>query len=844
LAHGRLAKQCLTWGDSGCIPAGEGRSVLVPRLFTLYYSEEESSTRGHDRYCVSKLTMRRFFYLCCFFVCLGVFSTTTGYAQIEVNLESPAADQGVSGIGAVAGWAFSSVPGEQVTVQLSIDGVTSTTIPCCSDRNDVALRFPGNSQARRSGFALLFNFNLLSEGAHMIKITVQDSKGNEQTQTHAITVAKPGGFEFLSDFTLSGSKASLSDDKQEVIVEGAEVQDKATEKTQKVNIQLAWQENAQRIGIVQATNVGNPSGGNNGGGSGGSSCTDTNSCVLPTGIQLTVENPSGGSTGATTETLGGISVVSGWTFSPTEGAEINSIRLRVDSGLITDIPCCSERQDVKAGFAGQPDWLLNQAEQSGFGTLLNFSLLSTGVHTLTVEVQDSTGATNKADRSVEIVKLADAEFLDQFDLSEATPSVEGETLVLENVTVHDKTKASGQTEKITATYVWQPDCQCFIPQKGCGNGSIESGEECDVDALDGETCTSLGFSGGTLSCRPRCGPDDKNCVLPCVFALQNCTGNQFIYVANTTGNSVSVVNPATDTDQNPIVATIKHDIGGQPRGIAASPDGSRVYVSNFQNNTLSMIDTATNTVTDTIPVGTGPVGVAVALDGTKVYVVNSGNDSVSVVNTATNTVQTTISVGREPLEIALTPDGKQAYVTNHNENDNSVSVLNLGTNTVLTTVLVGKGPNGVAVSPDNTMVYVVNYGTDNENGNSVTALDRASNTVTGTVQVGLQPAKVAFSPDSTKAYVSNSVSNSISVIDTASLTIVDTITVGGGGPAEQPDGLVVGTGGARLYVAIFGRGFGSELLEISTTTNTVLESIRVGNGPFAVATVPVAKPSS
>jgi hypothetical protein len=47
-----------------------------------------------------------------------------------------------------------------------------------------------------------------------------------------------------------------------------------------------------------------------------------------------------------------------------------------------------------------------------------------------------------------------------------------------------------------------------------------------------------------------------------------------------------------------------------------------------------------------------------------------------------------------------------------------------------------------------------------------------------------------------------------------------------------------------LYVAIFGRGFGSELLEISTATGTVLESIRVGNGPFAVTTVPVAKPSS
>jgi YVTN family beta-propeller protein len=773
--------------------------------------------------------MRRFFYSCCFFVFWGLSCTETGHAQIQANLESPAVNQGVSGISAISGWAFSSVPGARVTIQLSIDGTASGTIPCCSQRNDVNQQIP-------SGFALLFNFNLLSEGAHTIAIEVQDDKESPAQITHAITVAKPGGFEVLSDLTLSDAKVSLSADKQEIIIESAEAQDKATEATQKVNLQLAWQENTQGIGIVEAENVGKPSGGNSNGGGSGETCADTNTCVPPTSIQLTLENPSGNTISSATQTVSGISVVSGWTFSPTLGAAIDSIQLRIDSGFVGEIPCCSDRQDVKAAFVGQSKELQQQALQSGFGSLLNFNLLDSGLHTLSVEVQDSTGATSKAESSIQTVKLADSEFLDQFDLSDAKVSLDGEALLLEDINVRDK--ASQQTEQITASYLWEPNCQCFVAQEGCGNGTIETGEECDVNALDGQSCTSLGFSGGSLSCRPRCGSDDKNCFLPCSFELKNCTGSHFLYVTNGTSNTVSVINPATDIDENPIVATIK--VGQGPRGLAASPDGLRVYVCNFDSNTLSVISTATNEVTDTIKVGDGPWAVAVTPDGTKVYVLNARDDSVSVVNAEAKKVQTLIKVGPQSQDIALAPDGKQGYVTNHG--GNSVAVLDLNTNKVVDVVLVGKGPDGVAVSPDNTKVYVVNYGTneDENDGNSVTVLDRASNMVTGTVQVQLQPTKVAFSPDSTKAYVANSVSGTITVINTSDLTIADSITVGGD-PPTQPEGLVVAAGGVRLYVVLFGRGFGRDFLEISAGTSTVLQDIRVGDGPFAIAVSPAAK---
>jgi YVTN family beta-propeller protein len=68
------------------------------------------------------------------------------------------------------------------------------------------------------------------------------------------------------------------------------------------------------------------------------------------------------------------------------------------------------------------------------------------------------------------------------------------------------------------------------------------------------------------------------------------------------------------------------------------------YITNKVSETLSVIDTASNTVTATIPVGIEPFGVAVSPDGSKVYVGNTVSDTVSVIATATNTVIATIPV--------------------------------------------------------------------------------------------------------------------------------------------------------------------------------------------------------
>jgi YVTN family beta-propeller protein len=82
--------------------------------------------------------------------------------------------------------------------------------------------------------------------------------------------------------------------------------------------------------------------------------------------------------------------------------------------------------------------------------------------------------------------------------------------------------------------------------------------------------------------------------------------------------------------------------------VAVTPDGSKVYVANFNDNTVSVIATATNMVIGSpIPVGLRPVGVAVTPDGSKVFVANNADNTVSVIATATNTVST-IPAGTGP----------------------------------------------------------------------------------------------------------------------------------------------------------------------------------------------------
>ena len=82
------------------------------------------------------------------------------------------------------------------------------------------------------------------------------------------------------------------------------------------------------------------------------------------------------------------------------------------------------------------------------------------------------------------------------------------------------------------------------------------------------------------------------------------------------------------------LAVLAPTLVGAPPATAMTP--LYAYVTNGMSNNVSVIDTSTNKVVTSVPVGSGPDGIAITPDGSYAYVANSGSNNVSVINTSTN----------------------------------------------------------------------------------------------------------------------------------------------------------------------------------------------------------------
>src|SRR5260370_37674943 len=79
------------------------------------------------------------------------------------------------------------------------------------------------------------------------------------------------------------------------------------------------------------------------------------------------------------------------------------------------------------------------------------------------------------------------------------------------------------------------------------------------------------------------------------------------------------------------------------------------YVSNLSGNSVSVVNTANNTIAATIGVAASPSGLAVTPDGGSVYVANRRANTRSVISTASNSHLTTNRFGPSPIHLALNP---------------------------------------------------------------------------------------------------------------------------------------------------------------------------------------------
>ncbi len=121
--------------------------------------------------------------------------------------------------------------------------------------------------------------------------------------------------------------------------------------------------------------------------------------------------------------------------------------------------------------------------------------------------------------------------------------------------------------------------------------------------------------------------------------------------------------------------------------------------------------------------------------------------------------------------------------------------------------------------------YIANF-----NSSNVSVIDTASNTVVATVAVGTNPQGVSVNPAGTRVYVTNLADSTVSVINTASNTVTATVAVG-----ASPYGVSVNPAGTRAYVT---NASNNSVSVIDTASNTVTATVAVGAGPFGVAVNP------
>jgi YVTN family beta-propeller protein len=162
---------------------------------------------------------------------------------------------------------------------------------------------------------------------------------------------------------------------------------------------------------------------------------------------------------------------------------------------------------------------------------------------------------------------------------------------------------------------------------------------------------------------------------------------------------------------------------GQPPNAQSDPDiaishRDRMYAAEQFSNTVSVIDPADNVLLGVIrlgepsPMNFSPLyrgqvlvhGMTFSPDHRSLVVVSIGSNSVTFIETATNTVKHVTYVGRSPHEAFFTPDGRELWVTIRGED--YISVLDTTSYEEKLRIKVPNGPGMQIFSPDGTYGYV------------------------------------------------------------------------------------------------------------------------------------------
>jgi YVTN family beta-propeller protein len=338
------------------------------------------------------------------------------------------------------------------------------------------------------------------------------------------------------------------------------------------------------------------------------------------------------------------------------------------------------------------------------------------------------------------------------------------------------------------------------------------------------------------------------------LSAQSVPGQNYqIFVSNEKSGDVTVISGSDFK----VVATIP--VGKRPRGIQVNPDGKTVYVAmsgtpiapppklDAQGNPIfqrgkddddddsahadksadgiGLIDVAQKKLTGKLSVGSDPEEFSLSKSGNELYVSNEDVKTASVIDLASGKVTHIIPVGQEPEGVATAPDGKSFYVTC--EAGGEIYAIDAASYKVLGHFTVALRPRSVDFLAGTGIGFI-----PSESVGQLNVIDTVHYKVLQTITLppGSRPVRVRTAPNGQKVYVSNGRAGTVSVLDSHSYALLDTIKVG-----TRPWGLVISPDGKYMYAA---NGPSNDVSVVDLQTDKEITRIQAGQSPWGIVIVP------
>jgi YVTN family beta-propeller protein len=260
-------------------------------------------------------------------------------------------------------------------------------------------------------------------------------------------------------------------------------------------------------------------------------------------------------------------------------------------------------------------------------------------------------------------------------------------------------------------------------------------------------------------------------------------------------------------------------LGNNTAGITADPVLRKVFVTNYNDGTVSSVDVDSMAV-ETFAAGTNPRRLISNAATHRLYMVNdTAPGSMTVIDETTGQILSTIALGDRPRVIAS--DFQKAEVYAINQDSNSLSIVDATGNTVAATIPLGVTPTGLDVNTLLGRIYVVS-----SSDGSVTIIDQASRAIIKKLSVGSTPSDATVDERTGKAYVNNVDDKTVSVIDPSSNEVSATISIGAGSTFGVTSPVY-----GRYYLP---NAMSGTLSIVNTDSDLLVKELDVGAAPQSV----------